>query len=491
MKKTIKADSKTLFLFIMNIMLLLPLAVFGGQNFSIDSYGVSLDQGVHIRAFIGSFRWFGAFIYKLYHSLTGHNPVSGSTVDVIIFIAAVSVMTTILSLCIVKHIKRDDYLTCTAVNLGVIITVANVWFCNILSFPECVFITAVGVCLCYGAIVAFVKANCVWGYVLSGVLLICATGVYQQFISVYAIYVIALCGTEAFSQNNMKFKQIVLLYIKPALIIIFSGVIYLFSGKLIQNICGVEANSRVALSLPVIIENIIYFATHQHSYLKGRGSFSSETLTLCFLIVGALWFILAVKDWIKNKKTIKTLFVFASYAVAYVSAFLPGILSTSHAARAMFALFAVFSLFTIGILFITENRYVKIFVCAVLTVVFAMNTVASVKGELRLKKQNEIDREWCTQVIDEIDIYEEEHGQIIKTIYYCYDGELNLGHSESAVSQSYSLKSLLEYYSGRDFEVTELSEEQSAELFKGKEWEDFQKDEQMIFEDDILYLCCY
>lgn len=492
-KKLIKSNRKAAYLFAVNIFLLLPMFVYGGQNFSIDSYGVALDQNIHIEAFIGSYRWFGALIYKIYFCLTGHNPISNSTVDIIVFIGMVSSMITVLSFCIVKNIKRDDNLTYFTVNLGVLISVTNVWFCDILSFPECIFITTVGVCLCFGAIIVYSEAEGIAGYVVSGLMLICATGVYQQFISVFAIYIIAIYGIRIISQNKITFKQIFLRYLKPACHIVFSGIVYLGVGKLVQNICNIKPNSRVALSVLSIKENIIYFARNQHSYLKGRGYFSSEILTFCFLLIGVIWLVFLIKEWLKNKETFKSVFVVISYVAAYAAAFLPGILSTSHAARAMFALFAVFSLFLVGILFLAESRYIKLFICIILVVVFVMNTVVNVRCELVLKEQNEVDRGWCQQVLSEIDKYEKEKDKDVKKIYYCYDEEtdLDLDKSESAVSHKYSLKALIGYYSGRYFEVAELSDELNENLFKDKEWDEFIKEEQMVFDDDVLYLCCY
>ena len=88
--------------------------------------------------------------------MTGHNPVLCSTVDIVVFIILVAVFISLLTNCIVELIGKKDRFVYIIVDLGVLVSVANVWFCNILSFPECVFITAIGVCLCFGAVVAYI-----------------------------------------------------------------------------------------------------------------------------------------------------------------------------------------------------------------------------------------------------------------------------------------------------------------------------------------------
>lgn len=493
LKKMLSNNQKFFVCCLLNILLFMPLLVYGGQNFSIDSYGVALDQSRHIFAFIGSYRWFGAVAYKAFNALTGHNPVLCSTVDIVVFIILVAIFISLLTNCIVELIGKKDRLLYIIVDLGVLVSVANVWFCNILSFPECVFITAIGVCLCFGAVVAYITLKGWRRYLVSGLLAIFSTGVYQQFISVFAIYIIAICGIEIFIQNKITFKQIFSHYIKSAILIILSGSIYFAVGKLFQMIFNVEANSRVNLSISGIVDNVIYFIKNQHSFLKGRGFFESELLTVSFLIIGFIWLVYMIGDWIKNKRTIRTIFLFSSYAVAYASAYLPGILSTSHAARAMFALFSVFSLFLIGIVLLSNEKYIKVITCFIMMIVLVANLSTSIKVELIQKEQNKVDRSWCETIIGEIEKYEKENNTKVQTIEFCcdQDSDLSLDKSESAVGYAYSLENMINYYSGRSFDVIGIMDEKQKELFEDKEWDIFVVEEQLVFDGNILYLCCY
>ena len=478
-------------MYIVNIIFLSPIMIYGGQNFSVDSYGIALDYRGHIEAFIGSYRWFGAFVYEIYYKIFNHNPITDSTVDCVVFIVLVAGIVSLISYTLYKLINTRSILSHILINLSVLISVLNVWYCDVLSFPECVFITAIGTVLCFSALIVFANNQTVWGYVLSSVLIIFATGVYQQFLFIFTIFVVAICGCEVIKSNEKTFKELFFRYVKPAILILVSGVMYFATGKLVQRIFDVAPNERVALSISTIIENCFYFVGNQHSYLKGRGFFETEILTISFLLVGFIWFICIVKEWTKNRNTLKTLVLCASFAAAYISAYVPGILSTSHAARAMFALFSIFALFTIGTLILYESKFIKTALCAILSVVLVSNVFAFVNREINLKKQNDVDKLWSEQIIEEIESYEEKE-QDVKQIFYCYDDKTDLAeYAESAVYHKYSLRSMINYYSNREFEVNEMTEEEKNNYFKDRSWRKLDADEQMIFVEDTLYLCCY
>ena len=194
---------------------------------------------------------------------------------------------------------------------------------------------------------------------------------------------------------------------------------------------------------------------------------------------------------VKNKNTLKTIVLWLSYAAAYISAYAPGILSTSHAARAMFALFSVFSLFVLGTLIITDNKHIKIALCAILCTVLVVNISVFIAREINQKNQNEADKIWTDQIIDKIEKYENEYEEI-KKIYYCYDSTTDIAvFAETAVYQKYSLEGMINYYSNRDFKAKEMSDEEKEKYFGAKEWTEINTDEQIVFEGDTVYLCCY
>lgn len=118
----------TVLMYIVNIIFLSPIMIYGGQNFSVDSYGIALDYRGHIEAFIGSYRWFGAFVYEIYYKIFNHNPITNSTVDCVVFIVLVAGIVSLISYTLYKLINKKSILSHILINLSVLISVLNVWY---------------------------------------------------------------------------------------------------------------------------------------------------------------------------------------------------------------------------------------------------------------------------------------------------------------------------------------------------------------------------
>ena len=291
--------------------------------------------------------------------MLGNYPVENPLLDAIVFIIAVALSTTLLSMYIYKKLNQKSISSYLIVNISVLISVTNIWFVNILTFPECIFATAIGVVLCFSAIIVYFSKQNIPGKIISALLLICSTAIFQQFLVVFIIYAILLCSIKLENSDNSKTKDTVFEYLKLILLILVSGIIYYGIGIGVQKLFSVAANERVALSLDSMLNNLIYFITKQHSYLKGRGFFDTEILTLCYVIVGTIWLVAFICHIKKNKLNFKNICLFLSYIVAYGSSFLMGIVSTSRATRTMFGLFAVFALFSIGSILLMNKRIVQ------------------------------------------------------------------------------------------------------------------------------------
>ena len=183
----IRIGGQHLILVLFNMLILIPLLSFGGENYSIDSYSILLDQNEHINNFIGAYRFFGALVYRGV-MLFGHNPILNATPDTIIFIVTASIMTSMMVLTVIQKSGTNSLLSLGMLDIAVMVSILNVWFCDLLSFPECIILTAVGIALCFGAVIVYVRSETYRSCIISGILLICATAVYQQFISMYAIF---------------------------------------------------------------------------------------------------------------------------------------------------------------------------------------------------------------------------------------------------------------------------------------------------------------
>ena len=491
MRKVIENNKKIIGLYLINVLALMPLLCFAFQHFSVDTYLLASENGidVHINAFIGSFRYVGALIHKVWN-LLGQAPISNPLLDIAIFVLVVALVTTKLSNFIYIQLKQKSTLSYIIVNLSVLVSVTNVWFVNILTFPECIFATAIGVLLCFFAIIVYFSKQNIPGKIISALLLICSTAIYQQFLVVFIIYAILLCSIKLKNSDNSKTKDTVFEYLKLILLILVSGIIYYGIGIGVQKLFSVAANERVALSLDSMLNNLIYFITKQHSYLKGRGFFDTEILTLCYVIVGTIWVVAFICHIKKNKLNFKSVCLFLSYIVAYGSSFLMGIVSISRVARTMFGLFTVFALFTIGTILLINRRFVKYILASVLFIVFALNMYANIEMSLELREINTQEIMLAEQYLYEIEEYEKSENVVVNNIEFCTDVNPKISDN-SSLRFDYSFSGLMGYISGRDFIVTQVENTEMKSNFVEKDWDGFIADEQLIFENDTLYVCIY
>lgn len=80
---------------------------------------------------------------------------------------------------------------------------------------------------------------------------------------------------------------------------------------------------------------------------------------------------------------------------------------------------------------------------------------------------------------------------MMKLISIGYDAVKTYGDTNvAALGIDWSIPYILTYNSGRIFEIEEKNNEIYNQYFKGKNWNDFYKD-QLVFDKNTLHLCIY
>lgn len=120
------------------------------------------------------------------------------------------------------------------------------------------------------------------------------------------------------------------------------------------------------------------------------------------------------------------------------------------------------------------------------------------KIEISRYKLNNIDKEVTLQIIKEINKYEKETGKAISKIAIYQDKEMRYTYNDifvtgdmnvKAYSSDWATKSILQYYLHRELENAPKNDELELK-FKQHNWDEF-NNEQLIFKDDTLHICCY
>lgn len=413
------------------------------------------------------------------------------TLDIVIFLVIASFVITLL-LTLIESIFEESankYLYFCIFEFSLLVTVVNVWYSDILTFSECICFDAIGLLFCFLSVYIFARKNSLVNYIVSSVLFVGAAACFQQFISVFSIYTILILCIKQVQSEKKRIKELVFFYVKPCIFIIVNSAIYYFVGVLLQKAFNVAPNSRASMSIKTIIDNSIYFIKNQHSFLKGKGFFSTEILTICYLAVAVIFVISLVMFWRKTRQTAKTIFIGLSFMAAYVAAYLPGLVSTSHGTRTICALFSVFALFAIGAVALYKNKVLSIVLACILILVFALNIYKTVDMGINQIIGNTKEAEYADSVAYTIEKYEKKNKVAVDNIGITYDK-----HSDAegeALYLDYAIKPLLQIHISNDICFVETPEGIVNTYFSEKDWQNFDAEEQIVFDNNTAYICIY
>lgn len=488
--KIIKERKRFLLVFLFNLLALSPLIIFSHVHYSIDTYTIQLTEGAeHINNFLGSYRYFGAFVYW-FISLLGLNPIQNPLPDTLFFIFVVAFADTVLSLYIYKILSQKSIYSLIIIELSVLITSTNVWFTDMLTFPECISITAIGLLCCIlGIVFLSVSNNKLWKWLIASILFIFATATYQQFISIFFIYsVLILCIRQAKSEKN-NIKDNFFNCIKLLLFFVFNSLLYFIIGVIIQKLLNIVPNPRASMNFYTVIENIKYFAKQQHSFLKGRGFFSTEVLSICYFLVAIIFLFSLIIFWKKTSQTAKTVFIAIAFVLAYFSSYLPGLVSTSHGTRTICALFSVFALFSVGAISLYQNKVLSVILVCVLGLVFGLNMYKNTDRGINQIICNTKEILYVNDIANEIDKYEQKNDVIIDTIGICYDKNGDL--ETEALYVDYAIMPLIQLNTDKEMKFVDVPESIENKYFKENDWKKFDADTQIVYDKNIAYICVY
>ena len=271
--------------------------------------------------------------------------------------------------------------------------------------------------------------------------------------------------------------------------IVINSVLYYLIGIGIQKILNITPNSRASMSLQTVIDNVKYFIKQQHSFFKGRGFFSSEILTVCYLMVFVIFIFSLIMFWRKSRQTAKTIFIGLSFVAAYICAYLPGLVSTSHGTRTICALFSVFALFAIGAVALYQHKITSAILACVLFLVFALNVYKTVNMEVVQIIGNTNESTYADGIAYEIEKFEVSNGVNIKKIGVCYDKTPDINAKE--IYHDYDAEAIICLHIKHPIEFVEVPKDIIQNNFAEKDWTSYDAEEQIVFDKNTAYVCVY
>ena len=492
-------DGKAVLLYLFNAVALMPLLCFSFPHYTGDSYFIASDYSGHVSAFLGAFRYVGALIIQLWTKF--FDPIADPFADAVVFILITALSVTALTRLILIKGKLKGSAALVAVDFSVLISVANFFLVNVLSFPECIHLATFGILICFTGVIVYFHENLKpWiRYIIAGILLISCTAVYQQFLTIFIIFAFLLSAIQLLSDSAATPKKALRTYFCLALFSAICVVIYYGAGIAVQRLLAIPRNPRASFGIGSFFEGILYYLTHQRGILGGKDYFKTPVLRRCFEILALLWGISAAIHIKTHGLKLKTALVLLTFPAAYFSSFLVGTISDPGGIRVILGLFSVFALFACSGLVLSEKRLLALCFAGLTVFVFSLNIYMDLQMFTRQAALNANELVLARQYLSEIDRYETETGKKIRVVAFCTDEEtdavlpVEFGKGDgSALTYDWGVEGIFRFVSGgRTISTRLCTEEEKSYYFGDKEWTVYAPEEQLRFENNTLFLCVY
>lgn len=486
---------KAIGFFVFFFLCLIVLSIFGGHNYSSDGYVIdaaySQTGNLNENAiwYIRSFRFTSALIAFLF-GFVKHNPISNSTVDVLILCVILAGCITAL---VENSIKDNNQpLHYCIVAAGVLLSFFNVGYCNVLSFPECIVLMAAGTLLVTLSILVATSKQSVLRFILSTVFLVLATGCFQQLLSFFFIFTVIITLADGISHQEASKKTLKrLLYV--VCIFIVSGILYYLIAATLVKVLALVGNERAELDPISILGKILYFIRYGHSFIINIQFFRTYIHLFLSFILGIVALVGIIKQ--KAKFSLKILIVVV-VLTAYLSAFLPSVLSSSTNVRATMAVSSLYFIFALLICTLDLGKTWRLISLFALCVALLCNITKIGECELNLKRTNALDKAYSEAILEQIYQYEAESGYTVVEVSFCQDSDCpnkyyDYTYTNRAFTISWSSDQILNVYKDANhvpFHVS-IMQDEYAQFFAGKNWDRINLDEQIIFVQDHAYIC--
>lgn len=297
-------------------------------------------------------------------------------------------------------------------------------------------------------------------------------------------------------------EKLVNLFKKIGIGIIIYGMSFLTSLGIVQlanSVFGTEASKFGGFDL---VSNFVKVFTNLLPSSLGNlfGFINVKYYYILVFIMVILIIYLFIKS---DNKTIKGILFVGVLLSVILMPFVPNfVMSTDSnytAARMALTLGILPSAFTLYILFNYEINIKWQYVIGVLALLFMLISVYSIHQNLMINfKRYKQDVSYINSIVQRIGWYEAESDKTVKTIYYAPDTDVSyyysFGNANGAnirlLAVNWALDCAFPVYTSDQYEFKPMSDEDYNKYFKGKNYDKFDK-EQLVFDDDTLYLLLY
>ena len=333
------------------------------------------------------------------------------------------------------------------------------------------------------------KKSSIYALILMIIANSCYQGTVGLFVSISLIYILKYSkNIKEFIKNNVI---VALTYGIPA-ILNFLSVRFLFTNA------RVNGNMILSESIKKVIDGTKNMLTETYGLLP------ENLFLIAIYIIVALIIYKAIKDKCSTKqKILKIAGAFYIIAGTIFATVAPQILQDTNSiwfvARSSYPMAAIIGLLLLYLCFKFDINIIEKNIMIIFTIVFMIiQFINFMQFIIDNYIGNYLDRQVTLEIKSYIEDYEKETKNTIDSICiyhdkatkYVYDnlkasGDMNI----RGYSADWCIPKILEFYTGRKLEVLEANVE-LKEIFSQNNWDKF-KEEQIIFDNNIMHLCIY
>lgn len=354
--------------------------------------------------------------------------------------------------------------------------------------------------LCTVIAACLFNSNIKYNKLITFIFLLLASICYQGAITLFIPLALVFLAYKNKEINKENIKRIVVESIKVGIIYIIVMVINLVATKIFSTVFNYEFRKIGALSIAEILHTIARLGTDM--VIKTFGILPKFIYVLIISIISVI-----ILLYIFRKK--KSKFYILEYIILIASCILIPILPMlatpiesqymeSRMAISFGASIGIALLFFILVLEVYKFKCYKICSIIIICGMIMLNSMYYIIASSEMIATNYLDRNIAQEINNEINKYETKTGIHIenigltfdKNITVNYDGQRWLGVINTrSMATEWAAIETIELYSGKYYNQVEVPTKYQEE-FAQKDWNYFDK-EQLIFEENNLYICMY
>lgn len=493
-----------IYLYIANLGIIIStyLVYIANRHHSIDSYEAFLDIGALARTNLRNGRFIHYLIYFLLDKLSINILEQQMFVQLLLSVV-IAIGITMITLRFVKLFDNAGIKILSIVDLSVIfIFLSPCFLLGWYSWPETLIGSSLSLVVLFGAIHFWCKEELGWKDIFySFILAVVVIGMYQVYVEIY----VGICLTYSLLKYKFKCNKSSL---KEYVIMLCSGgsasIINIVFMTLIQNAGIVYKDERSAsTSLETIIDNFLFVLGEQPKIWDSMmGYLPKHFLPICIFVVLVIAFLGIVRNNKNNEKDY--IFLLINMATVYTLAFVPNIISGTVwlAPRTYIGLYVFFFLIFIWTLYcIVENAKLVTQYLYILGIITLISCLRDVQIQVNTVVSNQFDKFEVDTIVRKIKQYESDTGIHVDNIAYTFDSSRRYDYDNvkyvaydtntRVLAYSWAAENMLRYYYDKNVNIYTMTEEEYIQRFSSQEWDCFEPEQQLQFENATLYWVIY